>query len=103
MLAHIYRPAKTATQSGQACSTMWILEYAPESRSELDPLMGWTSSDDMRSQVRLTFATQEEAIRYARSHGIPFQVKPPQSHRYHIRKAGYGGNFAYTRREGWTH
>ena len=103
MFARIYRPARTATQSGTACSRHWMLEYAPETRRHLDPLMGWTSSDDMRSQIRLTFATREAAVQYARTHGIPFRVEEPQGRQLIVRQAGYGANFAVGRREGWTH
>ena len=46
MRARIYRPAKTAMQSGTAKTKAWVLEFAPESAREIDPLMGWTSSDD---------------------------------------------------------
>ena len=50
MRARIYKPAKNAMQSGRARTKLWQLEYEPESRRTPDPLMGWTSSDDMRQQ-----------------------------------------------------
>ncbi len=103
MFARIYRPAKTAMQSGTACTRKWVLEYSPESRHEIDPLMGWSGSRDMRSQVRLTFDDRESAVRYAEKHGIAYQVHEPQGRGMNIRERGYGGNFAYDRREGWTH
>ena len=58
--------------------------------------MGWTSSGDMKSQLRLQFATKEEAVAYAERHGIPYQVqegKPAQR-----RGMSYADNFAFTRR-----
>mgnify|MGYP001234550985 CR=1 FL=1 len=66
MQARIYKPAKTAMQSGKAKSSNWVLEFvsSPAKRS-VDPLMGWTSSADTNSQVKLTFETREEAIAYA--------------------------------------
>ena len=65
MTARIYRPAKTAMQSGTAKTREWVLDYEPEQPREIEPLMGWTSSGDMRQQVRLQFATVEEAVAYA--------------------------------------
>lgn len=103
MFARIYRPARVATQSGTARTRRWVLEYLPESRKVIDPLMGWTGSGDMRSQVRLQFDSREDAERYAREHGIPFRVDEPQGRGFNLRERGYGTNFAYDRREGWTH
>ena len=81
MLARIFRPAKSAMQSGMAKTRDWILEFEPASARNVDPLMGWTSSTDMNGQVRLAFETREEAVAYARAHGIPFQVFEPQTAR----------------------
>ena len=103
MRARIYRPAKTAMSSGMAKTQQWVLEYAPASAREIDPLMGWTSSDDTQSQVRLRFASKEEALDYARAHGIEPIVQEPKSRRANIRAGGYGENFATNRRGAWTH
>ena len=69
MAARIYKPARTAMQSGPARTKEWVLEYDPAAPREIDPLMGWTSSRDMLSQVQLNFATKEEAIAYAERNG----------------------------------
>ena len=74
MIARIYKPAKTAMQSGNAKTKEWMLDYEPEQPREIDPLMGWTSSGDMRQQVRLRFDTAEEAVAYCERHGIAYQV-----------------------------
>ena len=103
MFARIYRPAKTATQSGTARTRKWVLVYAPERRPGLDPLMGWTSSSDMRSQIRLEFDDRESAERYASERGIAYRIDEPRGRRHIIRQKGYGANFAHDRREGWTH
>ena len=103
MFARIFRPAKVATQSGTARSRKWTLEFSPEARREVEPLMGWTGSQDVRSQVRLEFDDRETAIRYARDNGIPYRVDEPQGRRFNVRERGYGANFAHGRREGWTH
>jgi hypothetical protein len=101
MFARIYRPAKTAMQSGRAKSQVWLLEYEPETARSNDPLTGWVSSSDMRGQIRLTFATREEAIAYASANGIPHQVVEPREAKRIPRS--YSDNFAYTRREPWSH
>jgi hypothetical protein len=101
MTARIYRPAKTAMQSGHARTKAWVLEYEGAAAREVDPLMGWTSSTDMNAQVRLEFATKEEAIAYAERKGIPYRVTDPKI-RQAIRKS-YADNFKFGRREPWTH
>jgi hypothetical protein len=101
MTARIYRPAKTAMQSGQARTKVWVLEFEGAAPREVDPLMGWTSSTDMRAQVRLEFDTKEEAIAYAERNGIPFRLREPKP-RQPIRKS-YADNFKFGRREPWTH
>ncbi|MGV8989594.1 MAG: ETC complex I subunit [Cypionkella sp.] len=103
MRARIYQPAKTAMQSGTAKAKGWVLEFAPASAREVDPLMGWTSSDDMDSQVHLRFDTREAAEDYARERGIAFDVVDPHARRPNIRAGGYGENFATSRRGAWTH
>jgi hypothetical protein len=103
MRARIYQPAKTAMQSGTGKTHVWILEYLPASGREVDPLMGWTSSNDMDSQVRLRFDTLEAAQAYAAEHGIAVDVIMPQTRKQNIRAGGYGENFATNRRGVWTH
>ncbi|WIV51156.1 ETC complex I subunit [Marivivens sp. LCG002] len=103
MRARIYRPAKTAMSSGTAKTKAWVLEFAPASAREVDPLMGWTSSDDTQSQVKLKFETKEAAIEYASENGIEFVVQEPHSRKPNLRAGGYGENFATNRRGAWTH
>jgi len=103
MRARIYQPARTATQSGQAKTHHWVLEYAPASRREIDPLMGWTSSADTQSQVQLTFDSREAAEDYARRHGIDAVVIRPKKRKPNVRPMGYAENFAVNRRGAWTH
>ena len=101
MLARIYRPAKTAMQSGKAGARLWRLEFEPASARSIDPLMGWTSSADMNGQVRLDFDSKEEAIAYAERYGIAFRLHEPQEPPM-ILKA-YADNFATNRKVSWTH
>ncbi len=101
MLARIYRPAKTAMQSGKARTHDWRLEFEPASARIIDPLMGWTGSTDMNGQVRLNFDTAEEAVAYAERHGIPFRLHAPQDPPVIIKT--YADNFATSRKQPWTH
>ena len=103
MRARIYRPARNAMQSGTAKTKHWVLEYAPASRREVDPLMGWTSSSDTQSQVRLRFDSKDAALAYARERGIDAIVQEPKPRKPNIRPRGYGENFATDRRQVWTH
>ena len=103
MRARIYQPAKTAMSSGMAKTKGWVLEFDPASAREVDPLMGWTSSDDMNSQVRLRFDTREAAQAYAAANGIDAVVQEPKPRKPNIRPRGYGENFATDRRGAWTH
>ena len=70
MAAKIYRPAKTAMQSGKAKTHLWVLEFDQDQPRTIDPIMGYTSSGDMRQQVKLTFESQEQAEAYAQRNGI---------------------------------
>lgn len=103
MRARIYQPARNAMQSGVARTKQWILEFGQADTREIDPLMGWTSSDDTQSQVRLRFASREEAEAYATENGIEFVVLEPHARRANVRVRGYGENFAFDRRAPWTH
>jgi hypothetical protein len=101
MSARIYSPAKTAMQSGKAKTGHWVLEFDPEQPRKIDPLMGYTSSGDMKSQIRLTFNTLEEASAYAERNGIAFRVQQPKEQRR--RPMSYTENFRYDRKMPWTH
>ncbi|WP_157015247.1 ETC complex I subunit [Mesorhizobium xinjiangense] len=101
MSARIFSPAKTAMQSGKAKTGKWVLEFDPEQPRKIDPLMGYTSSGDMKSQIRLVFDTQVEAVAYAKKHGIPYRLQEP--HQPKRRQISYAENFRYDRKVPWTH
>ena len=103
MRARIYRPARTAMSSGTAKTKTWVLEFLPSEARRVDPLMGWTSSGDTQTQVRLIFPSKEAAQDYAEAHGIDAITLMPQGRRANVRKGGYGDNFATNRRAVWTH
>lgn len=102
MTARIYKPARTAMQSGTAKTKDWVLDYEPEQPRLVEPLMGWTSSGDMKQQLRLRFQTKEEAIAYCEREGIPYEVFESKSPGRRPRIA-YADNFAAGRRSPWTH
>lgn len=101
MVARIYKPARNAMQSGVAKTKHWVLEFEPEKPRAVEPLMGYTSSSDMTSQIRLSFETKEEAIAYAERRAIPYRVFEP--HEPARRKMAYSDNFAFRRVGQWTH
>lgn len=103
MRARIYQPSRNAMQSGTAKTKNWVLDFVPASARSVDPLMGWTSSDDMNSQVRLRFDSREAAEAYAKAHGIDYAVSETNARKANIRPGGYGDNFATNRRGVWTH
>ena len=73
--ARIYKPTKTATQSGKAATKKWCLEFIPNDSRYIEPLMGWTGSKDMYlTEVKLLFDTQEDAINYANREGIKYEI-----------------------------
>ena len=101
MTARIYKPAKTAMQSGLAKSKDWVLDYEPEAPRQVEPLMGWTSSGDMRQQLRLRFDSKDEAVAYCERYGIVYQVFEDTPAKR--RPVSYADNFAFKRRDAWTH
>ncbi|ADZ70417.1 ETC complex I subunit [Polymorphum gilvum] len=101
MVARIYRPAKTAMQSGKAKTQRWVLDYEPEIARSVEPLMGYTSSADMKQQIRLYFDSCEDAVAYARRNAIPYRVEPAKERK--VRGASYSDNFRFDRSAPWTH
>jgi hypothetical protein len=101
MTARIFKPAKNAMQSGRSKTKEWQLDYEPEQPRSVEPLMGWTSSGDMKQQITLHFQSKEEAVAYCERKGIAYQVIEPQDS---IRRpVAYSDNFSFRRGEPWTH
>ncbi|MES2985057.1 MAG: ETC complex I subunit [Pseudomonadota bacterium] len=94
--AKIYQPAKTAMQSGRAKTHQWILEYEKPAPGTPDALMGWNTMPDTIAQVKLTFATKEEAVAYATAKAIPFRLSEP--HKPAIGPKAYAENFSNGKR-----
>ena len=101
MTARIFKPARSASQSGSARTKEWVLEYEPASARQVDPLMGWISSNDTNTHLKLEFETKDEAIAYATRNGIAFTVMEPAPHK-RLNKS-YSDNFKYGRIGMWTH
>jgi ETC complex I subunit conserved region len=100
MKVRIFKPAKTAMQSGSANTREWLLESEPAPKI-LDPLMGWTGSRDTMQQVQLWFPTLEEAKSHAERNGWQYTLEMPKART--VRPKAYADNFAYTRVGRWTH
>ena len=88
--AKIYIPTKNAMQSGLGKADKWIIEFNSENTG-INPLMGWESSTDTLSELKLEFATKELAIEYANKNKIDFEVVEPQKRK--IIKKAYADNF----------
>lgn len=73
----IFRPAKNAMQSGRANTRHWVVEFEPADAKRPDPLMGWAGSGDTRSQVRLRFASEAEAVAFAERQGLAYTLIDP--------------------------
>jgi hypothetical protein len=103
MPARIDRQSPSVTQSGPGPAKPWRLVFDPEAPRSIEPLMGWTSSGDMKQQIRLRFATREEAVAYAEREGLPYRVEEPKSDLASRRTASYSDNFKTNRIGLWTH
>ncbi len=95
MGARIYRPARTAMQSGAGNTRDWVLEFEPAAPETIDPLMGWTGSTDTQAQVQLRFATKDEAVAFAEKRGLAYRVFEPKEAR--SRPKSYAANFRHDR------
>ena len=101
MPARIYQPARNAMQSGKGKTKFWLLEHEAEAPRQREPLMGWTSSGDMKQQLKLRFDSLDQAIAYAERNGIAYQVLEP--HKPKPKRKSYSDNFRWGRQDNWTH
>ena len=88
--AKIYKPARTAMQSGKRNTKNWLLEF-DTLNTGINPLMGWETSKDTMSEVKLQFSTKEQAINYAKKNNIIYYIVEPKEHK--IIKKSYSDNF----------
>jgi hypothetical protein len=102
MTAKIYKPARTAMQSGTGKTRLWLLEFEQETARSVEPLMGWTSTVETSQQVKLWFETKEEAIAFAKREGLAFRVIEPPAEAT-AKPISYSDNFKAGRLGQWTH
>ena len=88
--AKIYKPTKTAMQSGDRNTKNWLLEF-DTLNTGINPLMGWETSNDTMSEVKLEFSTKEQAINFAKKNDIIYYIVEPQKRK--IIKKSYSDNF----------
>jgi len=88
--AKIYKPTKTAMQSGNRNTKNWLLEF-DTLNTGINPLMGWETSNDTMSEVKLEFSTKEQAINFAKKNDIIYYIVEPQKRK--IIKKSYSDNF----------
>jgi len=101
MTIKIYKPAKTAMQSGLGKTKKWLAEYISDVDNIKDSLMGWNSSHDTQSQIKVFFETKEKAIDWAKKNNFQFYVEEPKNKI--IKPKSYASNFDINRKEPWTH
>ncbi|MEL6830733.1 MAG: ETC complex I subunit [Pseudomonadota bacterium] len=101
MDARIYKPSKSAMQSGRSKTQDWVLEFVSDASRTADPVMGWISVDDTTGQVSLHFDTREQAIAYAKREGLTFTVEESRPRKRMIKS--YAENFSSDRKQPWTH
>ena len=95
MHVHIYLPAKTSMQAGRCKSKAWVLEFDTPRLQYIEPLMNWTGTRETQSQVKLYFASCEDACRYAQKNQLPYHVSTPQVRL--IKPKSYSDNFRANR------
>ena len=89
--AIIYKPAKTATQSGKLNTKSWILTYTGDLPQRADSLMGWIGYGATSDQIKLSFPSKEDAISYAQQKCLEFEVREP--HLPKFKQKSYAENF----------
>ena len=88
--AKIYKPSKTAMQSGLKKFDKWIIEFITD-KPGMNPLMGWESSTDTYSEINLEFKSKDLAVEYAKKNKIDFEIIEPKNRK--ILKKSYADNF----------
>ena len=101
MTIKIYKPSKTAMQSGLRKTKKWLAEYISNEETIKDNLMGWNSSSDTKSQIKVFFDSKEQAIEWAKNNNYQYFVEEPKVRKVKIKS--YASNFDINRKESWTH
>lgn len=101
MTIKIYKPSKSAMQSGSAKTKKWLAEYISHEEIVKDNLMGWNSSTDTKSQIKVFFDTKEQAIAWVKDKNYQYFVEEPKIRKVKIKS--YASNFDMNKKESWTH
>ena len=101
MTIKIYKPSKTSMQSGLGKTKKWLAEYISNEETVKDNLMGWNSSSDTKSQIKVFFDSKEQAIEWAKNNNYQYFVEEPKIRKVKIKS--YASNFDINRKEPWTH
>ncbi len=101
MDVRIFKPAKTAMQSGRGKINSWIMEFEPTAASRPGSLMGWCGSNDTSGQVDIHFDSKDDAIGFAKKMGYTYTVQEEKIRR--IKPKAYADNFSTNRISPWTH
>lgn len=101
MTIKIYKPSKTAMQSGLGKTKKWLAEYISNEETVKDSLMGWNSSSDTKSQIKVFFDSKEHAIKWAKKNNYQYFIEEPKVRKIKIKS--YASNFDVNRKESWTH
>ena len=91
MKAKIYKPAKTAMQSGRAKYNKWVLKFSDKKNQLKDTMMGWNGGSSTISQIELKFSSKEEAVNYAKKNNIDYEVLETSERR--VINKSYADNF----------
>ncbi|HQS84027.1 MAG: hypothetical protein B7Y25_03925 [Alphaproteobacteria bacterium 16-39-46] len=94
--AHIYKPCKSASQSGRALTHHWVLRFDATALPQKNPTTGWIPLIDMLEEVFLTFPTLEEAIRFAETKGLSYTIQEPAPQKTPLKS--YSDNFRFDRK-----
>jgi hypothetical protein len=101
MTIKIYKPSKTAMQSGFGKTKLWLAEYISNEETVKDNLMGWNSSYDTKSQIKVFFNTKEQAIEWAKNNNYQYFIEEPKIKK--VKLKSYASNFDINKKESWTH
>ena len=101
MTIKIYKPSKTAMQSGYGKTKKWLAEYISNEETVKDNLMGWNSSYDTKSQIKVFFETKKQAVDWAKNNSYQYYIEEPKIRK--VKLKSYASNFDMKRKESWTH
>ena len=91
MKAKIYKPSKTAMQSGRSKYNKWVLKFSDQKNQHKDTMMGWNGGSNTSSQIQLKFKSKEDAIHFAKSNNIDYEVLETSVRR--VISKSYADNF----------